>query len=179
MDKTGIFIVSLCIAALIGWFVMQTRIEKQQARQQALFDATNKIAQAQQQSLTPNSTSTPAVSSTTTTTTTKTVSSFATSSPEQIIVLTNATARYTFSSHGGGLKLVELLKYPDTISARWRRQDQNPSNGVATLNTHVDVPVLAVLGGPDLVGDGDFTLTRTSAGVRTEKDFPDGLVLSK
>src|SRR5437762_4241357 len=29
--------------------------------------------------------------------------------PEELLVLTNDVARYTFTSHGGGLKLVELL----------------------------------------------------------------------
>jgi YidC/Oxa1 family membrane protein insertase len=47
------------------------------------------------------------------------------------------------------------------------------------LNAHVSVPVLAVLGDPGLVGDGNFTLTRTGDGVRAEKDLPDGLVLTK
>jgi YidC/Oxa1 family membrane protein insertase len=88
-------------------------------------------------------------------------------------------ARYTFTSRGGGLKLVELLEFPETISARWRRQDENPSNGVATLNTHAAVPVLAVLGDPGLIGDGNFTLTRTANGVHAEKELPDGLVLTK
>src|SRR5882762_8525654 len=31
--------------------------------------------------------------------------------PEDLLVFTNDLARYTFSSHGGGIKLVELLKY--------------------------------------------------------------------
>ena len=47
--------------------------------------------------------------------------SFDTNVPEQTIVLTNARARYTFTSRGGGLKSVELLDYPETISARWKR----------------------------------------------------------
>ena len=115
----------------------------------------------------------------TATTDATTAPAFDTSLPEHTVVLTNGTARYTFTSRGGGLKLVELLDYPETISARWRRQDENPSNGVATLNTHAAVPVLAVLGDPSLIGDGNFTLTRTANGVRAEKDFPDGLVLTK
>jgi len=45
---------------------------------------------------------------------------FNTNAPEQIIILTNGVTRYTFTSRGGGLKLVELLNMPQTISARWR-----------------------------------------------------------
>ena len=29
-------------------------------------------------------------------------------------------ARYTFTSRGGGLKLIDLLDYPQTVSARWK-----------------------------------------------------------
>ena len=38
--------------------------------------------------------------------------------PEELIVLTNDDARFTFTSHGGGLKDVELLHYPETIATR-------------------------------------------------------------
>ncbi len=174
MDRTGIVVISLCIAALIAWFVLQTRQEQQRAQQQALFDATNRVVVAEP-AATTNGTAPEAAATTITTA----EPSFDTSLPEQIVMLTNNLARYTFTSRGGGLKLVELLAYPETISARWLKQDENPSNGVATLNTHADVPVLAVLGSPGLVGDGNFTLTRTANGVRAEKDFPDGLVLTK
>ncbi len=36
--------------------------------------------------------------------------------PEELLTITNADARYTFTSYGGGLKLVELLRYPETLS---------------------------------------------------------------
>src|SRR5262245_24732383 len=38
--------------------------------------------------------------------------------PEQLIEVTNALAHYTFTSHGGGLKEIELLKYPETTTTR-------------------------------------------------------------
>ena len=42
---------------------------------------------------------------------------------------------------------------------------------MATLNTRAPVPVLAILGDPSLVGDGNFTLTQTADGVRAEKSL--------
>ena len=104
---------------------------------------------------------------------------FDTNMPEQLLVLTNNRARYTFTSRGGGLKLVELLDYPETISARWKIENTTASNGVATLNTRAPVPVLAVLGDAGFVGDGIFTLTKTDDGVRAEKSFTNGLRLVK
>ncbi len=102
---------------------------------------------------------------------------FDTNTPEQLIVLTNANVRYTFTSRGGGLKLVELLDYPETVSARWKKESL--TNGVASLNTHAPVPVLAILGDSNLVGDGIFTLAKTDDGVRAEKLLPGGLRLVK
>ena len=94
-------------------------------------------------------------------------------------MITNATcARYTFTSRGGGLKLVELLDYPETISARWTKT-KTAGDAVASLNTGAAVPVLAVLGDTNLVGDGVFTLSKTDGGVRAEKLLPDGLRLTK
>src|ERR1043165_8026660 len=63
---------------------------------------------------------------------------------EELVVVTNENARYTFTSHGGGLKLVELVKYPETVSAK--RQIQPETNRVATLNTVTPSPTLAILG---------------------------------
>ena len=86
-------------------------------------------------------------------------------------------ARYTFTSRGGGLKSVELLDYPETVSARWKKKVAN--DGVATLNLRAPTPVLAILGDASLVGNGSFTLTQTALGVRAEKSFQDGLRIVK
>ena len=99
------------------------------------------------------------------------------------MVITNGSphhdwARYTFTSRGGGLKLVELLDYPETISARWTKTKAE-SDTVASLNTRAAVPVLAILGDTNLVGDGNFTLTQNGNVVRAEKVLPNGLRLVK
>lgn len=169
MDKTGIIVVSICIV-LLGWWMVR---ENKLAQQQAQFAATNRVAQA------ANSLSNSPVAAPITPVT-PTPAVFDTNLPEQTIVLTNRQADYTnyytFTSRGGGLEQVDLLKYPETISARWRHQT---NNGVASLNTRAPAPVLALLGDPGLVGNGDFRLTRLPDGVRAEKTLPDGLVLEK
>ena len=97
--------------------------------------------------------------------------------PEELVEVTNASAHYTFSSHWGGLKQVELLKYPETVSTR--REHTGQSNRVATLNTSTRVPTLALLDGSQIQGDGVFKLTRTTNGVRAEKDLTNGLAIVK
>lgn len=100
-----------------------------------------------------------------------------TNTVEELLVLTNENARYIFTSRGGGLKEIELVKFPETISRK--RKDQANVRNVATLNTHAHLPVLAVLGGESLMGDGSFALTQTATGVRAEKTLANGLRVTK
>ncbi len=169
MDRTGIIVVSLCGVLLVLWFFQTQKQEARFQQQQAEFARTNIVSTPQ---ATANQPTIPA-------TMTTAVQVFDTNAPENLIVISNADARYTFTSRGGGLKSVELLKYPETISARWKKENESSTNGVATLNARASVPVLAILGDTSLVGDGNFTLTRTDDGVRAEKFLPDGLLLTK
>ncbi len=176
MDKTGIIVVSICALLLGWWFVEQNKI----AQQQAAYARTNQVALAQSRLAATNPSVATAAGAAAIVTTPVV---FDTNAPEQTIVLTNRQAdytnRYTFTSRGGGLKLVELLDYPQTISARWTLKSGAQNNGVASLNTLAAVPALAVLGDPSLVGDGNFALTKTDDGVRAEKKLPNGLRLVK
>lgn len=108
--------------------------------------------------------------------------------PEELIVVTNPVARFTFTSHGGGLKSVELLKYPETVSSR----KGTASNRVASLNTFARQPVLAISGGDSITGDGVYRVsrfagtwtegtnqTRAVSGVRAEKLLSNGLFIVK
>ena len=102
---------------------------------------------------------------------------FSTNTAEELLVLTNENARYTFTSQGGGVKRIELLKFPETVSSR--KQSDPATNDLATLNAHAKLPVLAVLGGAAVEGDGIFSLTPTPNGVRAEKLLENGLRLVK
>ncbi|MGO8929037.1 MAG: membrane protein insertase YidC [Limisphaerales bacterium] len=97
--------------------------------------------------------------------------------PEELQVVTNSNARYTFTSHGGGLKLVELLHYAETVTTRREKQPQ--TNNVATLNRFAAAPTLALLDGEAVQGDGVFTLAKTDNGVRAEKALTNGLTIVK
>ena len=115
MDRTGIIVVTLCAILLGFWFVEQQKYAQQQAR----YAATNQVAKAQSQFAATNSN---AVSPTLNATATAAAPVFDTNTPEELLVITNARARYTFTSRGGGLKSVELLDYPETVSPRWKKK---------------------------------------------------------
>jgi len=169
MDKTGIIVVSICVLLLGWWFVEQNKMAKQQAeyaRAHPTAVATNAVTSTTTANTPPSSTpATPAV--------------FDPNAPEQTLVLTNGKVRYLFTSHGGGLRQVDLLAYPETISARWKSTSRTATNAVVSLNTRAPVPALSVLGSDSFVGDGNFALTKTAGGVRAEKSFPGGLRIVK
>jgi YidC/Oxa1 family membrane protein insertase len=166
MDRTGIIVVTLCAILLVFWFVEQQKYAPPRPQPQS---ATNTATAAQTVTANSNAVSPPP--------NVVPVHVFDTNAPEELLVITNARARYTFTSRGGGLKLVELLDYPETVSPRWKKKVAK--DGVATLNLRAPVPVLAILGDASLVGDGNFTLTQTTNGVHAEKSLVNGLRLSK
>ena len=168
MDKTGIIVISICVLLLGWWFVEQKKIADQQAQYLATHPVTTAPAVVSNATAAVNAVAAaPAPAMV-----------FDTNAPEQTLVLTNGRARYTFTSRGGGLKLIELLDYPETVSARWKDSVTN-SAAVAALNARAAVPALALLGGESLIGDGNFTLTKTATGVRMEKSLADGVHLVK
>ncbi|HTB84034.1 MAG TPA: membrane protein insertase YidC [Candidatus Sulfotelmatobacter sp.] len=171
MDRTGIIVISLCVALLGVWLYEQNEFAKKQQAWLAAHPtatSTNSVATAGATATATSGTSTTPIAPVI----------FDTNAPEQTLVLTNGHARYTFTSRGGGLKLIELMDYPETVSARWRDAVHN-SGKFASLNTQAAVPVLAVLGDASLVGDGNFVLTPTATGVRADKTLAGGLVISK
>jgi YidC/Oxa1 family membrane protein insertase len=165
MDRTGIIVVSICAVLFVLWFVEEQKYQSHLPQQ----PATNLVAVAQTSAVNQPATSAAPVATP--------WFSLDTNAPEKLLAVTNADAIYTFTSRGGGMQSVKLTKYPDSVPLRWKKE--MATNGVATLNAHAPVPVLAILGDSSLVGDGNFTLTRTGDGVRAGKVLPDGLVLTK
>ncbi|HEY1788568.1 MAG TPA: membrane protein insertase YidC [Verrucomicrobiae bacterium] len=159
MDKTGISVVVICFLLLAFWLVESEKL----ARQRMLANPPVTTAQAPGSS--PVSTETAAAIPS------------STNVPEHLLTITNNDVRYIFTSRGGGIKSVGLLEFPETISPRWKKG--TGINAVATLNEESALPIMTILGGPSLVGDGDFTLTRTAHGVEAEKSLSNGLVLTK
>ena len=169
MDRTGIIVVTLCVILLGLWFIEQQKNYPHPPPPPVANTNTTTTAAAQTVTANSNAVSPPP--------NVVPVRVFDTNTPEELLVITNARARYTFTSRGGGLKSVELLDYPETVSPRWKKKVAK--DGVATLNLRAPVPVLAILGDASLVGDGNFALTHTANGVHAEKSLVNGLRLSK
>ena len=175
MDRTAIIVLALC-AVLFGWWVFE---EKKIAEAQARTEAANRAAQLAAAVAAPAPAATPGgTTGGLSAPSPQAVLPLATNLPEQVVVVTNAYARYTFTSRLGGLARVDLLSFPETISQRWK-PTKTKGDSVASLNTRAPFPVLAVLGDADVTGDGQFTLTRSGSTVRAQKRLSNGLVLTK
>jgi YidC/Oxa1 family membrane protein insertase len=95
---------------------------------------------------------------------------------EELLTLDTEQARYIFTSHGGGLKAIELKNYPEMVGHKARRQQQTE---LATLNNRAPVPAFALIGDERLQGDGLYRLSRTDNGVRAEQQLSQGLTIVK
>src|SRR6266404_61489 len=175
MDRTSIIVVIVCFALIMLWsFVLMPKLYPVKPLPPgttnalaASGSATNEVVSAPVQP--PSLEAMPATPTLTANT----------NVPEDLVEITNENARYTFTSRGGGLKLIELLQYPETVSTR--REHQQETNRVATLNAFTPAPTLALLGGDAIQGDGIFKLTKTGNGngVRAEKILSNGLTIVK
>jgi YidC/Oxa1 family membrane protein insertase len=174
MDRKSVIVVVVCIALMSLWSIVI--VPKYLTPKLPPSSATNAVPQ------TPTSTATqtvppPARPPPSLSPAAAPKPTYATDVAEQTLTITNENARYTFTSHGGGLKAVELVRYAETISRR--RKGQPLTNGVVKLNRDAPAPVMAVLGDDGVQGDGIFELTQAGNGVRAEKVLTNGLRLIK
>src|SRR2546429_604208 len=130
MDRTSIIVLAICLAILALWYTVVIPKLTPKPVPGALTNAP--VATASQTNQTQPSNYQPATASSTTTSNSLAIV-VNTNITEELMVVTNENARYTFTSHGGGLKLVELVKYPETVLSR--REAKRQTNRVATLNT--------------------------------------------
>ncbi len=95
---------------------------------------------------------------------------------EELVTLETDQARYVFTSHGGGIKAIELKNYLEVVG---RKTHQQQDDEVATLNNRAPVPAFALIGNDRLQGDGLYRFSRTVQGLRAEQELSDGLVIVK
>ncbi|HOB34023.1 MAG TPA: hypothetical protein PKH32_14185, partial [Verrucomicrobiota bacterium] len=175
MDRKTIIVIVCCLLLLVGWNALVNHFFPPLKPQPGL--ATNEVATLTSPAATnvADTSSVPVLSATPVQADAARVA-IDTNVPEQLITLTNENARYTFTSHGGGLKLVELIKYPEEVG---RKRGQPASERLATLNRDAFLPTLAVLDGEMVQGNGIFQLSATGNVVRAEKLLPNGLSIVK
>ena len=173
MDRVSIIIIAICIVLLLTW---NTLVHKAYPTKPLPPGATNApVTMVSTNGTNVTSTATLAPPTLEAAQAALVVN---TNTPEELLEVTNSNAHYTFSSYGGGLKLVELLHYPETVLSR-REQRSHATNRVATLDTYSPAPTLALLDGEALHGDGVFKLSRTANGIRAEKQLTNGLAIVK
>ncbi|HWF17853.1 MAG TPA: membrane protein insertase YidC [Verrucomicrobiae bacterium] len=171
MDRKSIIILVLCGVLIVFWPALMRRLYPPAPV------STNQVAAVTGTNTTYTNNATNAIVTSTSITNTSSTFVVNSSAPEQLLVVTNTNARYTFTSRGGGLQLVELVGYPETVSTVRRKKGQ--TNQWATLNAPTMPPLLAVLGDESLQGDNIYKLSEITNGVRAEKSLPNGLTIVK
>src|SRR5262245_59137206 len=113
MDRKSILLIVACVLALLMWPVLVNKIYPPIP----VPVSTNQVASAT--NTVPGGTNYPAQPAVVTppgvVATSAPRLAIGANSPEQLLVVSNNNVRYIFTSHGGGLKEVELLQYPETV----------------------------------------------------------------
>jgi YidC/Oxa1 family membrane protein insertase len=178
MDRKAILILIGCFALMLFWPALVDRIFPPPPKPPP---GTNRLAQAGTLATnlvaSTNVTTSPASPPVISAPASPTVAWVPPAGPEELLVFETEEARYTFTSHGGGLKLVELKGYPATVACG--RKARTGEVELATLNAGAPVPALALFGGAALEDSVPFKLTRTAQGVRAEKALGSGVRIVK
>ena len=179
MDRKSIIVLSVCFVLFVLWAQLTPRFypPKMISRTNTIASATNVVASPNTPTALEAANQAPWIAP-------------KSGAPEELVVVANDLARYTFTSHGGGLKLVELLKYPESVSKAIKAS--TVARRVATLNAQAQQPVLSLQGSETLVGDGIYKLgnfsgtwtdgtngARAVSGIRAEKLLTNGLFVVK
>jgi len=173
MDRKSVIVLLVSFLLIIGWFELVKVMYPPPPPKPAL-KGTNAVAGATNQAgtaLAGTNLSIPTLSAPAPGATQWT----APSAEEQLLTFETADVKYTFTSHGGGLKLAELKRFPKIVG---NRKVTDPKR-VVTLNTKAPVAALTLLGGDLIQGDGLFALAKSERGVRAEKLLPTGLRIVK
>jgi YidC/Oxa1 family membrane protein insertase len=171
MDRKSIIVLVVCVLLFVSWPYLVNKLFPPKPLPPG---ATNAVALVTNQSAL--GTNIPMLSAATNFPSTTPAPLVKPSAPEELQVVETPEALYTFTTHGGGLKHIELKEYQESVTCRNKKKPGN----FATLNKRGFVPVLALLGDASLQGDGVYRLTKTaSGGVRAEKELPGGLFITK
>jgi len=169
MDRKAIIILGVSFILMMGWSWLVNRVYPPQP----LPPETNRLAHATNQAAAnTNVSAVPASDSGVLNSAPTTGTLVESEEPEKLLTIENESVRLTITSHGGGIRLIELKKYPESVACRSRSSIS--TNRFATLNTKAPVPAFALVGSQALQGDGTFSLSKTDAGVRAEKSLPSG-----
>lgn len=169
MDRKSIIIVVISFLLLVLWFPLTNYIWPPQPAPRI----TNQVAL---QTNIPASTQAVTVATSAPPTIAPTTPLVTSDAPEKLLELETSEARYIFTSYGGGLKHIELKEFPAVVACN--DKEVAPTNRVR-LNTFAALPVMALLGGEAVQGDGVYTLSQTGQTVRAEKTLVSGLRVIK
>ncbi|MFM7805661.1 MAG: membrane protein insertase YidC [Verrucomicrobiota bacterium] len=171
MDRKGIALIVACIAGMIGLKYVADVIwpTPTGARPLPTAPAASTNAAASRVNAPPASSAQPAPALPA-----GPVAMPALSAAEETLFLENDLLRITFTSRGGGARLIELKRHPASVDC----SDSSARGVSSALNRFAALPALTLGAGP-LTGDGLFQLSRSGPGIRAEKALTNGLRVSQ
>jgi len=169
MDRKSLIIVIISFVLLLAWFPLMNKLypPKPVAHTNQVVTITNQPQTATTQATAAVQPAPDAI---------QPVPVASSSLPERLETVEVDGVRYTFTTHGGGLKQVELVHYPEVVERK--RQPGAKVKGVV-LNRAAPAPVMALAGPAMLVEDGYYQLSRTGDVIVASKKLTNGVLITK
>lgn len=177
MDRKALLIIVACFVLMLFWPALVDRMFPPPPRPAVPAPRSLPAAPTASDTATAPAAATPAGEAVITAPTSPAAAWVPPSGPEELVTFETPEVRYVFTSHGGGLKLVELKAFPATVACGRKAASGDPA--LVQLNAGAPVPALSLMGGSLLADPAPYTLTRTDTGVRAEKTFTNGLRVVK
>ncbi len=172
MDRKSIIVLTVSLLLMLLW----PKLVDQMYPRKPLPKQTNVVLSASNEVRTAAESPTMRAATNALTSSTNVTSLINADAPEELLVVTNSDGFYTFTSHGGGIKLITLKDYREAIECG---KTTAAEARLATLNTKARHPVLAMSENSGLDDNGIYELSRTTNGVQAQKTLTNGLIITK
>lgn len=177
MDRKGIGILVIAFGLMLAWPALVTKLYPPKLQPPGATNSLTQVPKGSNAVVIPGATNLPVVPPAAALNPAGPPAQLLSAMPGKTVVLENDQVRATFTSQGGGLKMVELKEYPAVVGCRNRSQAQ--STALATLNDPSFSPAFVQFAAPGFGMDQEFALTSAGGVVRAQKDFPGGLRIIK
>jgi len=171
MDRKSVIVLIVCVLLFLSWPYLVNKLFPPKPLPPG---ATNNVALTTNQAAL--GTNVPVLSAATNVPVAASAPPIKPSAPEELQVIENPEALYTFTTHGGGLKQVELKEFQESVTCESKKKPGK----LAALNKRGFVPVPGLMGDGALEGVGVYKQPKTEGGgMRAEKELPGGLFVIK
>ncbi len=174
MDRKGIFILVTCFALLLAWPSLTKKIWPDTGKPDApLIGDTNAVSNASSTGTGTNAVATVISKATNAVAAITAEATQVQRKPEQLLSISDDKAEFVITSHGGGVRAVNLSQYLANSC------DGEGDGQLVSINTNAPAPILSLGGGSQFNQGNQYELTKDGNQVTAVGTLANGLKVTK